>query len=246
MGLMDSNDVRVAEVVGTKGLRVVAHPIPGDLSIDAQVTAGHEAAHGFGLDDEYGSKRVAKTQAEFDAANAAINVQDVKSATATPASKGLDPTKLKWNFPRIVRAGVLDAPPALAGLPPGRRFLLALRKGHAKPFRKGDTVQLRTRPLTATTTPSGELTVVDDPTGDQLLLEPLGGTVLNPASFPAGSVVYVPKKSGGAVLGLISPKVIAHMRTTGIPLNVAPVAVASYTCDPQVGGVQEAKSRPAG
>jgi hypothetical protein len=243
-----SNDVKVALIAGTRGVTLVPNPIPQGAKgppLDSKAMVAHESAHALTLGDEYGTSGTLPASKAKDV-KAYLNLQDEAGAQTLPPA--LDPNKLKWKWPRIAKAGVLTAAPVAAGA----EFTVSLRPGHAAQFKVGDVVQLRTRPLTAGIVPSGECAVTAKPGGNDLTLRPLAAGALVPANFAGGSVVYVqtrgrvvPPAVVGPPLELISPTVLAHMTTTGIPLNIAAVAPAAHVCTPDPSVVQYALNVPA-
>ncbi|HEV8449165.1 MAG TPA: hypothetical protein VGQ44_20220 [Gemmatimonadaceae bacterium] len=235
-----NSEVELAPVAGTRGFTLVPYAVPVDAPLDSQCTVAHESAHALGLGDEYGSAGSLPASRVADVA-ARLNLQDVASVAVPPPA--LDPTRLKWTWPRITKAGVLTGPLTLQGA----EFRIPLRPGHERPFAVGDKVKLRERPLTAAVIPSIELevTVVDAATHQ---IQVKAGGVFVPVTWGAGSIVFAEKHApgaGGAVLGLISPTVLAHITANGIPLNVAPVAPAAHVCAADGRTVQPALSRPA-
>jgi len=149
-------------------------------------------------------------------------------------------TKVRWRWPRLKRAGVLagviDDLSGGAGTGP---FLLPLELGHARPFRKGDIVRLRTRPLLTAGLPSRRLKVTRKHDADTLEVELAPGSILDPAAFPVGSVVMVPRRAPGpdpangvfgADLELIAASIRNRIDTTHNPLNAADGDPADRPC----------------
>jgi hypothetical protein len=239
--LVVDSEVELAAVAGTRGFDFVPHAVPVDAPFDSQCTVAHESAHALGLGDEYGSAGTLPPSLVADV-GARLNLQDVASVALPPP--GLNPAHLKWTWPRITKAGVLTG--ALTAQ--GAEFRVPLRPGHERVFAVGDKVKLRERPLTAAVIPSIELEVtVVDLVAHQIQVK--AGAVFVPVTWGAGSIVFAekhaPAAAGGAVLGLISPTVLAHITANGIPLNVAPVAPAAHVCAADARTVQPALNRPA-
>src|SRR5206468_1129900 len=97
-------------------------------------------------------------------------------------------------------------------------------------FRPKDIVRLRTRPLPVATAPSARCKV-ESVTGDQMVIVPLFGAAIDPAKFPAGSIVMAPVRSKdkdpaadlyGAELTLTDDEVLLRIVSTGNPLNAHP------------------------
>jgi hypothetical protein len=204
----------------------------------------HESAHSLGLGDEYGGAGTL-TPARLPDIARFLNLQDAASASLPVPQVGLDPARLKWNWPRITKAGVLTALPQLVGA----NWRITLKAGHGAKFVIGDIVRLRTRPLTPGIVPSIELTVTAK-AGDTLTVHP-SIPFFFPISFVAGSIVYVqretppvPPAAHGNPLELISPTVLAYMATSKIPLNIAPIAPGAHVCSPDGNNVQRALNKP--
>ena len=210
-------------------------PVPSSASLDVVSNVVHELAHAplFALGDEYGTDNpLAPTTLKV---TTNPNIQEESSVrVVTPVPIGpqapprFDPALIKWSWPRIEAAGVLTAQPAPSPPPaPGlKTYDLSLGLGHAFFFKKGDTVRLRTRPLLTSKT-SQLLTVLDT--------SPMVGTInvlditltMTPADFPAGSIVFRPKRAvaaPNAELSLVAPRIAAHLLATNNPLNVPPGA----------------------
>jgi hypothetical protein len=238
--LNGGDEVELAAVVGTRAFTLVPNIVPADAPFDNQCMVAHESAHALGLGDEYGAS------GSLPASEVADVVQfqnlSVVADVAVPGPK-IDPTRLKWILPRITKAGVLTG----ALVPQGAEYRVPLRAGHERPFAVGEKVKLRERPLVvgATTSVELEVTAVDQ-VAHQVQVKAAGPFV--PVAWKAGSILFAEKHkagAGGAVLGLVSPTVLAHITATGIPLNVAAVAAAAHVCAPDGNTVQPALNRPA-
>ena len=244
VGLTQPLDVEIAPVVPTGGFDLVPYPIPASSPLDLMCRVAHESAHALGLGDEYGYAGTL-TPGRLPDLAAFLNLQDVASASLPAPQPGLDPALLKWNWPRITKAGVLAAVPS----PAGADYTLTLQAGHGAKFATGDIVRLRTRPLTPGIVPSIELSVTGKGV-DTLTVHPsIPGFV--PIIFVAGSIVYVqrettpvPPAQRGNPLGLVSPTVLGYMATSKIPLNIAPIAPGAHVCSPDASNVQRANNKP--
>jgi hypothetical protein len=166
---------------------------------------------------------------------------------------GLNAAALKWaRWPRIAKAAVLaDRPQASAAAPPGAQwFDLHLLPGQTDQFSVHDLVRLRTRPLLPAATESGELRVVgirlDQPA---MIVEPLSGGSLNPNDYPAGSILFAPRRdAAGQALSLVAPVIHVHLDgPLGGPLNRPPPQPGvPHECSRDDRRVQPARNLPAG
>ena len=247
VGLTQPQEVQIAPVVPIGGFDLVPYAIPASSPLDTMCTVAHESSHALGLGDEYGSAGTLTPSRLPDIARY-LNLQDAASASLPAPQAGLDPARLRWNWPRITKAGVLTDVPHLVGA----EWEIALKAGHAAKFAPGDIVRLRTRPLTPGIVPSIELTVtkVTLPAGT-LTVRP-SSPLFFPVIFVAGSIVYVqrettpvPPAQRGNPLGLISPTVLGYMAGSKIPLNIAPIAPGAHVCSPDGNNVQQARNKPA-
>jgi len=222
MGLVDDTNVRVQHGSG-RSIQLVSHPLQG-LTNFVHSTMAHEAAHSFGLLDEYGGNALLLSgTADERHTLQSGNVTPMSEIAVVPAPIGgapVDPRitgdKLRWRWPRILKAGVLAGQPTpepgAAGV-----FLLKLRPGHqTRPggdvFLPNDTVFLRQRPLLGApaavqqpalnpASQSVALAVIaPDPARqlapDELLVQVTGGAAFVPADFggvgPAAPVLFAP------------------------------------------------------
>jgi hypothetical protein len=216
--------------------RVTIDPykIPKQPSLDTTTTVAHEASHSFDLGDEYGQVgRIPAAQVAAQAAN--LNLQDEASLLAAPQPPtitGLDGNKLKWLWPRIAKAGVLRDKPT----PSGAGFEIPIEAQPDVPFKEGEVVQVRRRPLTAGIVPSDLLKIsVGGVHPDKLVVETLGPLVITPTTFPKGSVVYapvidLPPVGTGKPLMLVHEKVRDHITAKGLPLNAPQTATLNRSC----------------
>jgi hypothetical protein len=252
--LRSEDELRVASVAGTRQFAIVPYDLPSTVSLDFVSRVAHETAHAFGLEDEYG---------EFDAPlripasdelrlKPAGNVQPASELAKSDADPTLDPAKLeniKWLWPRIEHAGVLAQEPDPGAL----TFDIRLRPSHAVGFSPGDIVKLRRRPLVDHPKASGRLAVVAV-TGDTdtVTAAPLPFSAIDPADWPAGSVLIRPVRGSptfldplGPDLPLVAPIIARHLATTGIPLNL-PAPPPAPKCGKDKNPMQIAENLPAG
>jgi len=237
--LNGDEEVELAAIVGSRGFNLVPYALPPDAPLNSQCTVAHESAHALGLGDEYGEAGSLPASEVADV----VQFQNLSVVTdvAVPGPK-IDPTRLKWIWPRITKAGVLTG----ALIPQGAEFRVPLRPGHERPFVVGEKVKLRQRPLVAGIIASVELEVTSvDQITHQVQVK--AAIPIAPITWQAGSILFAEKHAaaGGAVLGLISPTVLAHITTTGLPLNVAAGGPAPHVCTPDGNAVQPALNRPA-
>lgn len=106
-------------------------------------------------------------------------------------------------------------------------FLLRLAPGHAGPFKTGDIIRLRRRPLVKASEPSDRLRVTKvDKKAATLEAELLAGSSLVVKKFPKGSIVMMPRRFASSVDGglgadmeLVHPRVLVRIQETHNPLN---------------------------
>ncbi|WP_372660221.1 hypothetical protein [Amycolatopsis kentuckyensis] len=205
--------------------------IPTDVFYAVWLTVAHELGHSFGLGDEYGGRTAAPTPLKIRQVRGTPNVQDRGSLTADGTPDALiDVGKIKWaDWPRIAKAGLLQN-----GLTPpvGGRFTVDLVDVRASRLRTDDIVMFRRRPLATAGKPSNicKVLAVDVPANRVFVAPLLGGTV-DPAAFPAGSILlayvrepdpdFAHDKFGG-VLTLADPAVLQRIAETQNPLNAQP------------------------
>ncbi|HKF00132.1 MAG TPA: hypothetical protein VKG45_14525 [Actinomycetes bacterium] len=234
MTLRDEDEHRL--VAAANGVDVDPQDVPGTVVAHTWTTVAHELAHSLTVTDEYGGLGPI-TDKEADALVTIANAQPRKELLV---GGNLDTQPLKWRWwQRLEKAGLLAAGP-VAGA--GGSFTLALRPGHARPFRPGDVVRLRTRALVPPPSPAGSpppappppgtfptvsdrLQVLDvDPAGDVVTAAPVPPGALVPATFPAGSLVMAPVRGPAAAglgddLMLAAASVRARIDATDNPLN---------------------------
>ena len=197
----------------------------------------HESAHTFGCGDEYaGDCSHGQPRDTSDTGNTQLATENGLQS-APPA---IDVTKIKWQWPRIAKAGVLRSD-ATAPDPAHPEILkLELGPGHSA-FTDGaspDVLRLRARPLVSNPQASKLLKVTavlrDPVNGDTLTVEQVEGfpPAIDLTPFVASSLVFAPALPGTApaVDGtLVHPDVLAHIGTTNGPLN-APAGSPTRDC----------------
>ncbi|MFJ5778892.1 hypothetical protein [Streptomyces sp. NPDC093094] len=226
----DEDHHRIEDAAGGLGKNLLSDTIP-TVHLDVWTTAAHELGHSMALQDEYGGGGALPATRVAELASAP-NVQP-RSTLLTGGN--LDAGKVKWRWPRLRRAGVLDAQPVDLGAPDYR---VRLEAGHAKQFAVGDVVRFRQRPLVTAPPPSDRFVVVSvaDP---ELELEALTAAVFTVADFPGGSVLICPVRAPdpdaaarvfGDDLELMHTTVRARINATRNPLNAADGAPANGPC----------------
>lgn len=248
LGLVDDENVRATYGLG-RSMQTISHPLVRDLAGAPAVTnyvhatIAHEAAHSFGVTDEYGGEAVMPPGAEagtFDTGN-------VTPRTEVAAGAGITGATLRWRWPRITGAGVLAGPPVpdatLANL--FHLTLVPRSVGNLRGdlFAVGDTVFLRQRPLLRppTGTPpaltlaaeSPPLRVAAVPSDTQLDVSVIGGGVLRlidfndtglnaPIVFRPAAATATAAAAGDRYAELMTQMIRRHITGTAAPLN-APV-----------------------
>jgi hypothetical protein len=134
----------------SRGLDIMtAAPEENSRTLFASVIA-HECSHAFGLGDEYGDG--AGTDPAYGPAVSLLPNLQTKSAitsTTTDPATGTKQTvfdktqNIKWLWPRVTKAGVLDGIPQRSGT----GFRVQLRRGHGRAFGVGDMVWFREWPV---------------------------------------------------------------------------------------------------
>ncbi|MCC7206291.1 MAG: hypothetical protein IT323_03240 [Anaerolineae bacterium] len=207
---------------GGNGFDIVPCAIPGNPANDTVATVAHESAHSFHLLDEYGETGDVSHLNFAGPATRYDNEYNVQNRDQLLTGGQLDAAKIKWLWPRLSAAGVLTGQPT----PAGGNFQVTLQAGHTTPFRERDVVRLRRRPLPANPAPSGRFRITAINAGaNTITLEPLAGTAITPANFPAGSLLIRPvrRADSGATLGddlpLVAPIIFNHINATHAPLN---------------------------
>lgn len=209
------------------GFDLQPDPIPTDVSYNLWPAIAHELGHSWMLDEEYGGKSQMPTQD--------VSANTVKSPNAQARTAlllpdgGLSVDNIKWaKWPRIAKAGVLATKPAPVA---GGKLTLTLWDEKAAGFKPGDIVRLRTRPLPQAAAPS-ERCKVESVTGNQMVIVPLFGAAVDPAKFPAESIVMAPVRTKdlnpakdlyGHELMLADDDVLTRIAVTQNPLNAQPL-----------------------
>ena len=163
---------------------------PQDPTYRPWLTVAHELAHSWTIGDEYGGISRAPTPDRIADVAKRPNIQ-ARSALLIPGG-GFSTDNIKWaKWQRIAKAGVLVTNPAPAA---GGKLTLTLRDGKAAGFSPGDIVRLRTRPLPLAAEPS-ERCKVESVSDNQMVIVPLFGAAVDPAKFPAESIVMAPVRT---------------------------------------------------
>jgi hypothetical protein len=223
---------------------------PSTISSDTLGTIFHESCHALirrgtaaGLHEEYGTRAdgpraLPNSSGELARVRVALNVQDIFELEKQAGNKRLDGGRIKWRWPRIVKAGVTAAKPQGSGT----KWQVVLERQPAEPFKLGDVVQFRVRPLSkdVVTSPPFDVSLpapfkVTTPVAGtmvSLTLRPGGDLTTNPAlymsGFNPGSVLFVAARApaaGGALgdaLLLVAKDVEARITSSEGPLNADP------------------------
>ncbi|HEU5060199.1 MAG TPA: M64 family metallopeptidase, partial [Kofleriaceae bacterium] len=224
-------------------VRRLDHGADADYAVDHRKrtdSLAHELGHSFyGFGDEYESER--------GAAAVSVEVRDNLTHADTVREEGtiesdalptpIDPERIKWAFlHRIEKADTVVRPTEIgASAGPGRssRIIVTLAPGRAETWRKAledDALVYLRRLKELADGRRRQLPILDDDLYEELTIEAIpddhtvhlfGDEPLDPQSFPAGSVLYIPKEdaASGMPLTLVHEKVIEHMRTSGLPLT---------------------------
>lgn len=208
----------------------------------------HELGHFFHLDDEYGglyTERCGGGASSIEPKKLGGNLQTRQELIDKDGdSRCLIGNKIKWLWPRINKAGVLQNAPEPVGN--GHNiFVITLKPGHLFQehgdqrisFEMGETVYLRLRPLSELASSTrrfyvddiigpnagGEKLIVKQDEGDQ----PFHGFFL----YPAGSILFVPVvDKAGNQLGLVTEAILQHIDQWGGPLNAPLEEAATRDC----------------
>lgn len=202
-------------------------------------TLAHELGHSYyGLGDEYEDERGAAgiSAEERDNLTHADTVREEGAIESDALPTPIDPERIKWAaLHRIEKADtVVRATEIGASAGPGRspRIIVTLAPGRAESWRKAldEQALVYLRRLKA---PVGErrrqLPIVEADLYEELTIEAipddhtlhLFGDPFDPEPFPAGSVLYLPRRDSatGMPLTLVHEKVLEFMRTSGLPLT---------------------------
>ncbi|HKF00131.1 MAG TPA: hypothetical protein VKG45_14520 [Actinomycetes bacterium] len=221
VALDQEEEHHLVDAAGGTGFDVRVQPVPSDLVPLVWLAAAHELSHSLTLEDEYGGPGILTPEGADDLAGGA----NVQLRSEVDFGSGLDAEAIAWRWPRIAAAGVLRA---VIERPPAETdpFRLRLEPGHARSFRNGDVVRVRTRPVATAVGSSDPLTVTVD--GDDLIATPRMGSRLDTGRYPAGSVVLLPLREPepepfelGADLELVARSVRERIGDTRRPLDAA-------------------------
>ncbi len=251
LGLVDDETVRVRYGAGRR-MSIVSHPLPRDRANTAAVTnfvhatLAHEAAHSYGILDEYGGRPAMPPGGQDE--RRTFQFGNVTPGREVAVANGITGAGLRWRWPRINNAGVLAGrpvpDPVLANafritLAPGRH------SGNLRGdlFNVGDVVFLRQRPLfrkpagnPPVLTPALEsppLRIFAMASDFELQVSIVGGGQLIPGDF-AGTgaeapILFHPEPASAAAAAagdryaeVMAQFIRAHITTTGAPLNAAP------------------------
>ena len=252
LGLVDEENVRVRYGSG-RSMQIVSHPLPRDrgglpeVTNFVHATIAHEAAHSFGIDDEYGGGGTLPAGGTDELGTFSRGNLSTESEI-TDGAGGIGGGQLRWRWPRINSAGVLAGPPVPDATTSGA-FKITLAPGRAGNlrgdiFNVDDIVYLRQRPLfqppkgnpprftPALESPPLRVVAKSSDVDLQLRLEP--GGALNPADFtqtgPNAPILFRPDAAsavaaaaGDRYAEVMAQFIRAHISTTGGPLN-APAA----------------------
>lgn len=257
--LNDKEEIGLTEVAGSKQVNLVPFALPSTPSVGLIARVAHETSHAFGLDDEYGEfEAPLKIPATSEPGlTSQGNVMPASLVAKSAADPNLDPAKrdkIKWLWPRIDAAGVLDAEP----VPNAFTFDIKLKPGHAaafkpRPDQPPSIVRLRRRPLLDHPTPSGRM-VVTQVSGNIVTVAPLPLTAITSADWPVGSILIRPLRGSaelsdplGPDLPLVAPVILDHLGTSKLPLNLSPPAFGAPmpVCAKDTSEKQRPKNLPA-
>lgn len=173
---------------GAPSFEIVPFPVPNDIPISAFATIAHEFSHSFGLDDEYArpGKLNVTPQTRVD------DVYNLQLHAALLAQNQISGERVKWRWPRIRKAGVLESVSAA-----GNTVTVRLKAGHATQFLVGEEVRLRQRDILKTplaNLSSPELKVFSKNENDStVVLQAL--SPFNPTAFGRDSLLFLPVKA---------------------------------------------------
>ena len=229
-------------------IKVMRRDIPAEISADitgAINTIAHEFGHSFNLGDEYEEfpepLNFAKEQLNHPGVGSNFfdiydNIASLEIAFNDPQylannSRLIDPAKLKWTvLPRIklsaqvtnpaqVNAGKIEVtipvaevsawdPIKTAGEEVHLRRIMIAPNGKQLPLSVAPADQLTGLKIDSITATTGKIVLSS------------AAPFALPPNFPAGSVLFVPRKTaGGAVQTIIEPKVMAELVSSNKPLN---------------------------
>lgn len=231
-GTLDADTALVAEYEPSAdpNVKVLRRKVPADFAPDlshAIDVVAHEFGHSFNLGDEYETFG-GDSPTRPDEGDNLASYQSIAVDPANLPSRKIDASKVKWAvLPRIKVSSRLTAASQLAGgkleVTIDRRetgpWELARTAGDVVHLRKIQFLSDRGRQLPLSTVGADVLTGLTldgvDPASGKITLS---GIVAG-ASFPAGSLLFVPHVEGGAVRRVIEGKVRAKLDATQEPLN---------------------------
>jgi hypothetical protein len=168
-------------------------PVLADISIGATATVAHELCHSFNLDDEYS----VHGRGSIPAGISLKGIYNLQARSDLLVGSQLSGDNVKWRWPRIKKAGVLEIAPTQ-----GPPITVTLRAGHVQQFAADETVCLRQKDLLGT--PHADLSspplkiLSKNDTNRTITMELVDpATVLNVANFGPASLLYVPVKPSG-------------------------------------------------
>ncbi len=170
--------------------RLVEFPVPREISIGAFATVAHELCHSFNLEDEYARLGRGELSNRVKV-NKILNLQRRDEALEGNQLSG---DRVKWRWPRIKKAGVLQSAPTV-----GPTITANLRAGEANQFDVNEIVRFRQRNILQTALAdlsSPDLKVLSkDPANNIVTLEPQIATPVDWTAFGPTSLLYVPVKA---------------------------------------------------
>lgn len=175
---------------GAPTFQMAPFPVPQNIPLGAFATVAHELAHSFNIDDEY-ARLTRGSLPDRVTVNATFNLQARKDLLANGQLSG---ELIKWRWPRMKKAGVLQASPTV-----GPTITVTLRVGDVVQFELNETVRFRHRKILET--PRADLSSPDlkvlsrNEASQTLILEPLVTTPVNWTQFGPESLLYAPVKA---------------------------------------------------
>ena len=167
-------------------------PVPASVPLAPFATIAHELCHSFNVEDEYSllgrDLMPAADQARL------VSVFNLQGRNDLVSAGQLAGEKIKWRWPRIKKAGVLESAPTV-----GPQISVTLRAGDVAQFVVDEIVRFRHRDILKT--PHNDLSSPDlkvrgkNETDRTVLLEPLATTTVDWAAFGPNSLLYAPVKA---------------------------------------------------
>ena len=262
MNVEDRDTIPATRVTGKPTYEIdLTGKITNSISHSRLVRACHEAAHSFGLGDEYNEKGTMPQSVDVDTTNG--NLQ--KQADLEDPTHDINGDNIKWRWHRIRKAAVIAG--TISEVQPGK-FRIPVVLGQANQFAIGDEVLLRVRefpnPVPRNPDVSNLLEVIGvaDPDGLQDPAEPAGpdnplvGGIIVTASegenftaddattFNEGCIVYLPVAASELVIEpdypfaeMIAKNIKDHLTERGCALNQDPAS--DVLCVPDKNNVQK-------